>query len=676
MRLPLLTIAIGISSNDKKIQMKRIIQIIALLFIVHSCKQKESNSITENEITISNASLERVEPPNWWIGFKDSNLQLLVKEDNISTSTPEISYQGVTISETHKGTSPNYLFIDLNISENTKAGKFDIVFKDENGNEKTHTYELKSSEKDSDEYQGFDSSDVIYLITPDRFANANPENDIISGLKENTINRNDNYARHGGDIKGITEYLDYIDEMGFTAIWSMPLLTNDMSQWSYHGYAITDLYEIDPRFGTLDDYKELSQKAQKKGIKLIMDQVANHCGSEHWWMKDLPFPDWVNYQEDFEKLPVSVEEMRTPNGEYDWDRINKYFTNSNHRRTTNQDSYASKYDSKLMSDGWFVPMMPDLNQRNPFMAKYLIQNSIWWIETAQLGGIRQDTYPYSDKKFMSDWAGAIMNEYPKFSIVGEEWSSNPLLIGYWQEGNNNKDGYESNLKSSMDFAMQGLIVQALNDKESWDKGLVKIYEGLANDFAYASPKDIMIFPDNHDMSRIFTQLGEDVTKTKMALATVLTLPRIPQIYYGTEILMNDTAKPGDHGLIRTDFPGGWQGDKVNAFTGEGLTQVQKDMQFFMKKVLNYRKSSKAIHEGKTVHFAPENGIYTLFRILDDEVVVLILNKNGETNLELSRFDEIGLQGKTLKNIVSREEFIWNKKLNLNSKGVTLLTTKE
>jgi neopullulanase len=650
---------------------------IVLLLSVYSCKQSESDNNTENVTEFSNAYIERVEPPNWWIGFKDTNLQLLVKEDNISTSTPEISYQGVTISETHKGTSPNYLFIDLNISENTKAGKFDIVFKDENENEKVHTYELKDREKASEEYKGFNSSDVIYLITPDRFANAKPENDIISGLKENTINRKDNYARHGGDIKGITDNLTYIDEMGFTAIWPMPLLTNDMAQWSYHGYAITDLYEIDPRFGTLDEYKELSQKAQEKGIKLIMDQVANHCGSEHWWMKDLPFSDWINYQEDFERLPVSVEEMRTPNGEYDWNRINKYFTNSNHRRTTNQDSYASKYDSKLMSDGWFVPMMPDLNQRNPFMAKYIIQNSIWWIETVGLGGIRQDTYPYSDKAFMSDWAGAIMNEYPNFNIVGEEWSTNPLLIAYWQEGNKNKDGYNSNLKSSMDFAMQEKIIQALNEDESWDKGLVKIYEGLANDFAYANPSNVMIFPDNHDMSRIFTQLEGDISKTKMALATILMLPRIPQIYYGTEILMNDFEKLGDHGLIRTDFPGGWQDDAVNAFISVGLTANQKDMQTYLKAVLNYRKSSKAIHDGNTIHFAPNNGVYVLFRILDDEIVVLILNKNDQpVDLELSRFEEVGLNDKTLKNIVTDEEIIWNDNLTINKKGVMLFTTKK
>ena len=330
-----------------------------------------------------------------------------------------------------------------------------------------------------------------------------------------------------------------------------------------------------------------------------------------------------------------------------------------------------------MNQGWFVSAMPDLNQRNPFLATYLIQNSIWWIETLQLGGIRQDTYPYPDKAFMSKWAGAIMNEYPNFSIVGEEWSLNPLLVAYWQQGQKNKDGYESNLTSSMDFPMQHLLVQALTEPESWDKGLVKIYEGLANDFAYANPSKIMIFPDNHDMDRIFTQLKEDVTDNKTALSYMLLLPRIPQLYYGTEILMQNTAKPGDHGLIRTDFPGGWQGDKVNAFTGEGLTAQQKDMQQFTSKLLNYRKQSKAIHQGKTIHFAPENNVYTVVRQLDDEVVVLILNKNDQPiTIDLKKYSELNLNGKLFKNVITDESFIWNESITIPVKGATLLTTKK
>ena len=647
-----------------------------LIFSLIACKETEAGSTQTEPVEVSNTSLTRVEPPNWWIGMKDNSLQLLVNHPNIGAATPEIDYAGVTIKKVHEAKSPNYLFIDLEISKPTNAGKFDIVFKTENSEDKTHTYELKQRIKSSENFIGFNSSDAIYLITPDRFANANPNNDAFNYLNEKTIDRTDDYARHGGDIAGITNNLDYIANLGFTAIWPTPLIINDMYENSYHGYAMTDFYKIDPRFGTDQEYLELSSKAKEKGIKLILDQVANHCGLQHWWMKDLPFDDWINYQADFEKLPVPVEEMRKPNGEYDWDRLNQYFTNSNHRRTTNQDLYASVYDKKGNNEGWFVPFMPDLNQKNPFMAKYLIQNSIWWIETGQLGGIRQDTYPYPDKNFMSDWAGAIMNEYPNFNIVGEEWSYNPLLIAYWQDGKENKEGYKSNLKSTMDFAMQRNIVDALNENESWDKGLVKLYEGLANDFAYHSPKNIMTFPDNHDMSRIFTQLKGDISNTKMALATHIMMPRILQIYYGTEILMNDFEKPGDHGLIRTDFPGGWEGDSINAFTGDGLTKDQKSMQSFLKKMLNYRKNSKAIHEGKTVHFAPFLGTYFLFRTYENETVVMILNKNNEPLIiDLKRYAEIGLDGKTLKNVITGEDVVWNDSITFNKRGVTVLTTK-
>lgn len=604
----------------------------------------------------SYAQIERVEPPNWWTGFKDPHVQLMVYGENIKKAAPGIASKGVELKAVHVAESPNYLFLDLLIRDGAKTGTFDIVFEYPDGRTEVVEYELKERERSSEELVGFNSSDVIYLITPDRFANADPSNDIDQSLNETTIDRSNDYARHGGDIKGIIEHLDYIDDMGFTAIWSSPLLINDMQSGSYHGYAMTDFYRVDPRFGTLAEYKELADKAREKGIKLIMDQVANHSGVEHWWMEDLPFNDWINYQERFE----NDEEL----------------IYSNHRRTTNQDLYASKVDKKGMSDGWFVETMPDLNQRNPFMAEYLIQNSIWWIETLGLGGIRQDTYPYPDKAFMSEWAGAIVTEYPNFNIVGEEWSYNPLLIGYWQEGAKTRDGYDSNLPSTMDFAMQGNIVSALNEEEQWDTGLTKIYEGLANDFAYASPEKIMIFPDNHDKSRIFTQLGEDITKTKMAVAYMLMLPRIPQIYYGTEILMDDSANPGDHGLIRTDFPGGWKNDTVNAFTGKGLTAEQKDMKSFLRKILNYRKTSHAIHKGETIHFAPEDKIYLLMRSAGNEKVVVILNKNEQpVSLSLDRFKELELENTTLKNLISEEKIIWKNNLELPGEGVFIYTTK-
>lgn len=598
----------------------------------------------------------RVEPPHWFAGMQSQQLQLLVHYKNIGKAEVKLNSDKVKLLEVHQADSPNYLFLDLELAQTSKAYNFKVIFNLKNKEKLTYQYQIKNRQKSADEFVGFDSSDAVYLITPDRFANGNPSNDVIKGMNESKIDRADTYARHGGDIEGIIKHLDYISDMGFTAIWPSPLLENDMHYGSYHGYAMTDFYKVDPRFGDLKSYKKLAEELHQKDMKLIMDMVANHSGSEHWWMKDLPFHDWVNFQEEF------VNEKDIPL--------------SNHRRTTNQDPYASEIDTDLNQKGWFVETMPDLNQKNPFMATYIIQNSIWWIETLGLNGIRQDTYPYANKEFMADWAKAIMREYPNFNIVGEEWSNNPLLVGYWQDGKENIDQYKSYLKSTMDFPMQTTIVNALNEDETWGTGLVKIYEALANDFYYTNPESIMIFADNHDMSRIYTQLNEDVSKTKMALGLVLTLPRIPQIYYGTEILMDDSDKPGDHGLIRTDFPGGWASDEVNAFKGEGLSDKQTDFQSFLKSLLNYRKKSTALTEGDTKHFAPFNAIYTLVRTTNDEKVILFLNKNKETQkIDLSRFEELNFKGKTFKSIIDSQSFKWNQTLDLKP-GLSIFSTKK
>jgi len=596
--------------------------------------------------------IDRIEPPYWWVGMQQNELQLLVYAKDIAQTTVALSDPEVEIKRITPGDSMNYLFIDLIIKEKAKAGTVMLEFFKKGRLIHLHPYTLKKRIKGAYDYQGFDHKDAIYLITPDRFSNGNAANDSFDSLAEKKINRKNNYARHGGDIRGIINQLDYIADLGFTALWSSPLLINDMPEQSYHGYAITDLYQVDPRFGTLEEYKELASTAHKKGIKLIMDQVANHCGLNHWWMKDLPFSNWVNYQEGFEKSdPI---------------------TTSNHRRTTNQDRYASNYDKALMNQGWFVPQMPDLNQKNPFLATYLIQNSLWWIETLQLGGIRQDTYPYPDKHFMALWAKTIMKEYPNFSIVGEEWSYNPLLIAYWQQGNNNKDNYESHLTHSMDFALQKAIQNGLTNEESWDKGLIEIYEALANDFAYASPRRLMAFLDNHDMDRAFTQYDENPILLKMALATLLTLPRVPQIYYGTEILMENTAQPHDHGLIRTDFPGGWQDDSINAFHDLGLREDQTDLKAFLKTLLNYRKESPAILEGKTIHFAPFDGIYVLFRLHPEENLILLINKNTQAvDIELNRFEELNFKGKEFQNVLGGETFQWQDRLHLKKQGAYL-----
>ncbi|NNK11809.1 MAG: glycoside hydrolase family 13 protein [Flavobacteriaceae bacterium] len=601
---------------------------------------------------MANAQIERIEPPHWWVGFKDSSLQLLVKGPGIGKYDVKIKQSSVNIREIHQADSPNYLFLDLQIPPDALPGELELEFTREGKPVISYPYQLKARSQNPEDFIGFSAKDVIYLITPDRFANGDPSNDIDLRLKEKSINRRDDYARHGGDIRGMINHLDYMEDMGFTAIWPSPLLINDMPRTSYHGYAITDFYKVDPRFGDLAEYQELSQKAKAKGIKLIMDQVNNHCGLSHWWMEDLPFSDWINYQEGYEK--------------------GENITVTNHRRTVNQDIYASDWDKDLLDNGWFVPSMPDLNQNNPFLAQYIIQNSLWWIEALQLGGIRQDTYPYPEKDFMTEWARRIMNEYPQFSIVGEEWSYNPLVVGYWQQGAHNRDGYKSYLKCTMDFPLQKTLVEALREKESWDTGLIKLYEGLANDFYYASPQDMMLFGDNHDMDRLYTQLGEDAVLTKMALAFIMVAPRIPQLYYGTEILMENSDKPGDHGLIRTDFPGGWPGDAVNAFTGEGLETEAAEMQQFVRTLLRFRKEQKAIHEGETKHFSPEKGVYVLFRYLQDKKIMLILNKNEKAmTISLDRFKEMNIENKSFREVFSGNTLVLKDQLEISKRGLLL-----
>jgi glycosidase len=587
--------------------------------------------------------VERVEPSNWWIGMNEPTVQLLVHGDNIATFEPSIKYKGVKLTEIHKTENPNYLFLDLSISKKAKAGSFDIVF-DNGSSSENYKYELKARVPQSAQREGFNTSDVIYLITPDRFANGDPSNDNVEGYADKTNQAE--YGRHGGDIKGIENHLDYIADMGFTAIWPMPLEENKMPQWSYHGYAITDFYKIDPRFGSNAEYVQLSAEAKKRGIKLVKDVVLNHCGSNHWWMNDLPSKDWINYGGNF--------------------------VGTNHRRVVYRDIHASESDTKKFTDGWFVETMPDMNQRNPFMANYLIQNSLWWIETADLGGFRVDTYPYSDPAFSSRWSKRLMDEYPNFNITSEEWSMNAATTSYWQKGKVNTNGYKSYVPTPMDFPLQDALIKALNTPEGWNEGLINIYESLSNDFQYADASNLLIFPDNHDMSRIYTQLNEDFENFKMAMVLMATMRGIPQIYYGTEILM---ANPNSdsHGEIRSNFPGGFSNMSANAKTGKGLTTEQKEAQAFVKKLLNYRKSNPVLHNGKLTHFAPENGIYVYFRHSAEGKVMVILNKNtSEKTLDLSRFREILPAGTVAKDAITEEKVILGASFILKAKSVIVL----
>ena len=614
---------------------KLIFTLIGIIAI--SCNNDKELEIQNLEVKLTN-NIERVEPPNWWIGMKTRDLQLLVYGKNISDYVPLINSSNVKLVSTEKVKNQNYLFLNISISEKAEPESIEINFLNDNVIVDKYEFSLLDRKENASEVVGFNNSDVMYLITPDRYVNGDPENDDIAYMYERP-NRDDNRGLHGGDIQGIINQLDYIEEMGFTTIWLNPVLENNMKRSSYHGYSTTDYYKIDPRFGTNELFLELSQKAKKRGIKFVMDIIPNHCGSEHWFFKDPPMEDWINNQSGFKQ--------------------------TSHRRETIQDIHASEIDKKDHIDGWFVETMPDLNQKNQKMSTYLIQNTLWWIEYAELSGIRVDTYPYSDKDFMSDWTYVVMDEYPNFNIVGEEWSDNPSLISYWQKNKVNHDGYVSYLPTLMDFPLQISFVEALNDDFGWGKGFVKPYRTLANDFVYPNPNNLLIFPDNHDMARFYTQVNNDLDLFKMGIVYYSTMRGIPQFYYGTEILMNSNENPGDHGLIRTEFPGGWPDHLKNAFTGDGLSKDEKQTQLFFKELLNWRKNNKVIHKGKLIQFSPkENGVYSFFRVFEGQLVWVIFNRNNSSrNIDTSRFKEL----------ISNKEFGYDV---LNKKRVSIINSIE
>jgi glycosidase len=614
---------------------KLIFTLIGIIAI--SCNNDKELEIQNLEVKLTN-NIERVEPPNWWIGMKTRDLQLLVYGKNISDYVPLINSSNVKLVSTEKVKNQNYLFLNISISEKAEPESIQINFLNDNVIVDKYEFSLLDRKENASEVVGFNNSDVMYLITPDRYVNGDPENDDIAYMYERP-NRDDNRGLHGGDIQGIINQLDYIEEMGFTTIWLNPVLENNMKRSSYHGYSTTDYYKIDPRFGTNELFLELSQKAKKRGIKFVMDIIPNHCGSEHWFFKDPPMEDWFNNQSGFKQ--------------------------TSHRRETIQDIHASEIDKKDHIDGWFVETMPDLNQKNQKMSTYLIQNTLWWIEYAELSGIRVDTYPYSDKDFMSDWTYVVMDEYPNFNIVGEEWSDNPSLISYWQKNKVNHDGYVSYLPTLMDFPLQISFVEALNDDFGWGKGFVKPYRTLANDFVYPNPNNLLIFPDNHDMARFYTQVNNDLDLFKMGIVYYSTMRGIPQFYYGTEILMNSDENPGDHGLIRTEFPGGWPDHLKNAFTGDGLSKDEKQTQLFFKELLNWRKNNKVIHKGKLIQFSPkENGVYSFFRVFEGQLVWVIFNRNNSSRIiDTSRFKEL----------ISNKEFGYDV---LNKKRVSIINSIE
>ncbi len=608
-------------------------------------------SLASTTLLAQSNTLQHVEPPFWWAGMNNPELQIMLHGEGIGAYQATIEYPGVKLKQVTSLENPNYLVLDLELSEQVSPGTMDITLQGPRRSQSiSHSYELKAREEGSATRESFTPADVLYLITPDRFANGNPDNDEVAGLKEG-LNREFKGGRHGGDIQGINDHLDYIKDMGFTAIWVNPVLENDMQEYSYHGYSTTDFYKVDARFGSNDEYRASVKMCNDMGIKVIMDMIVNHAGSDHWWMTDLPTSDWVNYQDEYLQ------------GEYQI---------TTHRKSTIQDPYVSAIDLKEFTDGWFVTTMPDLNQRNPYVAKYLIQNSIWWIEYSGIAGIRMDTYPYPDKDFMTDWTCAVQAEYPDFNTVGEEWFNEPAIVAHWQQGKVNANGYTSCLPSLMDFPLQEKLVKGLNEEESGFSGWVTTYVTLGMDFLYADPMNLVVFPDNHDMSRFYTQVNEDFDLFKLGLAYTLTTRGIPQLYYGTEILMSNPGTT-DHGVIRTDFPGGWEGDEVNAFTGQGLTADQKEAQAFTKKLLTWRKDQSAVHNGKMMHFSPRNGIYVLFRYDENDMVMVVLSKSAEeVDLDLSRFSEILPEGSRGVEVLTGESVILDNSLRVPAKKAMVI----
>ncbi len=571
--------------------------------------------------------VERVEPLSWWTGMK-TPLQLLVRGENISSCNVRMEGgKGVSASAVHKADSPNYLFVDVEISQNAAPGTYWIVF--DNGSEIfKYPYEIAARCEGSAERKSFTTGDMIYLIMPDRFANGDPTNDATEDTAEKPA-RDEFFGRHGGDIQGIMDHLGYIADLGATAIWNTPLLLDNEPEGSYHGYACADYYHIDPRFGSNELYRDFVGKAHENGLKVIMDIVTNHCGTAHWWMDDLPFKDWIH--------------------------VFPEYTGTNVCFSTNMDPNASKYDLNLQESGWFVPSMPDMNLDNPFVLHYFVQWAVWWIEYSGLDGFRVDTYPYNEKIPMSEWCASVLNEYPNFNIVGECWTSSIPQLAYWQGGNANKDGFDSHLPSIMDFPLQEAIWKAVpTDSHGWGEGMTRVYDCLSHDFVYHDLSRMMIFPGNHDTDRIGDVLKHNADRHKIVMTMMATMRGIPQIFYGDEMMFVSKDKSQGHGGLRVDFPGGWQGDKVDLFTPEGRASaavntdgkpvaegLMAELHDYTQKLFQWRKGKKVIHDGKTMHFLSRDNTYAYFRYDDtDAVFVFINNSRGKKNVPWSHYAEI------------------------------------
>ena len=562
--------------------------------------------------------IDRIEPTNWYVGMKNPSVQLMVYGEGIRDAEVTIDYAGVTIDSLVRLDSPNYLLIYLN-TRGAQPGTMDITFKQGRSKKKVK-YDLLAREMSGDKRQGFTNADVLYMLMPDRFADGNPANNQLAGMEAYKNDRTQPSLRHGGDIEGIRQHLDYFNQLGVTALWFTPVLENNSPDGhghsTYHGYATTNYYKVDPRFGTNDEYRRLVDEAHAHGLKVVMDMIFNHCGAHHPWLKDMPSHDWFN-QPDYK---------------------NNYLQTS-YKLTPIMDPYASEIDLKETVEGWFVPSMPDLNHHNVHVMNYLIQNSIWWIETVGIDGIRMDTYPYAYADAMARWMKTLDAEYPNFNVVGETWVEHPAYTAAWQKGN--KVGKpESYLPTVMDFSFYEKVDSAKKEEtDGWWRGYNRVYNSLCFDYLYPNPSSVMAFIENHDTDR-FLGNGKDMAALKQALALLLTIKRIPQLYYGTEVLMNGSKEITD-GNVRKDFPGGFPGDKQNAFTAEGRTPEQNEMFNWLSALLHWRNGNETIIRGYQTQFIPWKGVYVVTRRWHRNTVMTIINGTTKpATLEVNRYAEL------------------------------------
>lgn len=594
--------------------------------------------------------IDHIEPENWYVGMKNSSLQLMVYGKNIRDSHVSVDYPGVKIDSLVRLDSPNYLFVYLNLS-GAKPGNMVL-----NIDGKKVNYPLKARTMSGDKRIGFDNSDVLYMLMPDRFASGRNITKPMKGLNPYVVDRSKPSLRHGGDLEGVRQHLDYFNQLGVTALWFTPVLENnspDMnSQSTYHGYATTNYYRVDPRFGTNEDYARLVAEAHAKGLKVVMDMIFNHCGYDHPWVKDMPSKDWFNTPEWMKKG-------------------DSYYLQTSYKLTPVLDPYASKVDKRETVDGWFVRSMPDLNQKNPHVMTYLIQNSEWWIETVGIDGIRMDTYPYADRKAMSQWMKILNEEYPNFNTVGETWVTEPAYTAAWQK-DSKLSKVNSYLKTVMDFSFYDKINLAKHEEtDAWWKGLNRIYNSLCYDYLYENPSSVMAFIENHDTDR-FLENGKDTLALKQALALLLTINRIPQLYYGTEVLMNGTKEVTD-GNVRCDFPGGFAGDKHNAFTAEGRTKAENAMFNWLSKLLKWRRNNMVITKGKQIQFIPYKGVYVIARQWNDQTILTILNGTSQAvTLPLDRYAEVIGNHQEAKDVISGRKVKLGSELQLKARDTKVI----